>query len=76
MTLATDDRIALSDLVSRYALYADHCDDGRTSDLVWHCRYTDAYRLDAGTWRIARREQRIDAIETRPVHRHRPHPLR
>ncbi|WP_412516603.1 nuclear transport factor 2 family protein [Actinomadura madurae] len=39
------------------------------SDLVWHCRYTDAYRLDAGTWRFARREQRIDSIETRPVRR-------
>ncbi|MGI5326466.1 nuclear transport factor 2 family protein [Actinomadura nitritigenes] len=46
-------------------------DDGRTSDLVWNCRYTDAYRLDGGTWRIARREQRIDSIETRPVRRRR-----
>lgn len=44
-------------------------DDGTTSDLVWNCRYTDAYRLDGGTWRIARREQRIDSIETRPVRR-------
>ncbi|WP_396447527.1 nuclear transport factor 2 family protein [Actinomadura sp.] len=39
------------------------------SDLVWHCRYTDVYRLDGRTWRIARREQRIDSIETRPVRR-------
>ncbi|WP_433148653.1 nuclear transport factor 2 family protein [Actinomadura nitritigenes] len=46
-------------------------DDGRTSDLVWNCRYTDAYRRDGGTWRIARREQRIDSIETRPVRRRR-----
>ncbi|TDC56244.1 nuclear transport factor 2 family protein [Actinomadura sp. KC345] len=43
--------------------------DGGTSDLVWHCRYTDAYRLEDGIWRIARREQRIDSIETRPVRR-------
>ncbi|MBD2894500.1 hypothetical protein amrb99_34260 [Actinomadura sp. RB99] len=45
--------------------------DGTTSDLVWNCRYTDAYRRDGGTWRIARREQRIDSIETRPVRRRR-----
>ncbi|WP_217919894.1 nuclear transport factor 2 family protein [Actinomadura sp. BRA 177] len=44
-------------------------DDGKVSDLVWHCRYTDTYRLDGQTWRIARREQRIDSIETRPVRR-------
>jgi ketosteroid isomerase-like protein len=46
-------------------------DDGGTSDLVWNCRYTDTYRLDAGAWRFARREQRIDSIETRPVRRRR-----
>ena len=45
--------------------------DGATRDLVWHCRYTDAYRLEGGTWRFARREQRIDSIETRPVRRRR-----
>jgi hypothetical protein len=39
------------------------------SDLVWHCRYTDVYRLDGRTWRIARREQRIDSIGIRPVRR-------
>ncbi|MFA1538484.1 nuclear transport factor 2 family protein [Actinomadura monticuli] len=44
-------------------------EDGKVSDLVWHCRYTDAYRLDGTAWRIARREQRIDSIETRPVRR-------
>ncbi|WP_210747720.1 nuclear transport factor 2 family protein [Actinomadura latina] len=44
-------------------------EDGTVSDLVWHCRYTDIYRLDGQTWRIARREQRIDSIETRPVRR-------
>lgn len=44
-------------------------EDGKVSDLVWHCRYTDTYRLDGQTWRIARREQRIDSIETRPVRR-------
>lgn len=42
---------------------------GKASDLVWHVRYTDAYRLDGDTWRIARRELRIDSIETRPVRR-------
>ena len=46
-------------------------EDGSARDLVWHCRYTDAYRLDGGTWRFARREQRIDSIETRPVRRRR-----
>jgi hypothetical protein len=44
-------------------------EDGTVSDLVWNCRYTDTYRLDGQTWRIARREQRIDSIETRPVRR-------
>ncbi|MEU8119806.1 nuclear transport factor 2 family protein [Spirillospora sp. NPDC049024] len=44
-------------------------EDGKVSDLVWHCRYTDTYRADGRTWRIARREQRIDSIETRPVRR-------
>lgn len=44
-------------------------EDGKVSDLVWHCRYSDTYRLDGQTWRIARREQRIDSIETRPVRR-------
>ncbi|MFB4319157.1 nuclear transport factor 2 family protein [Actinomadura sp. 21ATH] len=43
--------------------------DGKPSDLVWHLRYTDAYRLDEGTWRISRRELAIDSIETRPVRR-------
>ncbi|MEW2352170.1 nuclear transport factor 2 family protein [Spirillospora sp. NPDC029432] len=43
--------------------------DGKPSDLVWHLRYTDAYRLDEGTWRITRRELAIDWIETRPVRR-------
>jgi ketosteroid isomerase-like protein len=43
--------------------------EGGASDLVWHCRYTDTYRLEHETWRFARREQRIDSIETRPVRR-------
>ncbi|TDD35053.1 nuclear transport factor 2 family protein [Actinomadura sp. KC06] len=42
---------------------------GKATDLVWHTRYTDTYRLDGGAWRIARRELRIDTIETRPVRR-------
>jgi uncharacterized protein (TIGR02246 family) len=36
-------------------------------DLVWHLRYTDAYRREDGAWRIARRALGIDWIETRPV---------
>ncbi len=43
-------------------------DDG-PSDLVWHLRYADSYRRHDGAWRIARREVRIDWIETRPVRR-------
>jgi ketosteroid isomerase-like protein len=39
------------------------------SDLVWHLRYADTYRRLDGAWRIARREVRIDWIETRPVRR-------
>ncbi|MBE3011814.1 nuclear transport factor 2 family protein [Microbispora sp. NEAU-D428] len=39
------------------------------SDLVWHLRYADTYRRHDGAWRIARREVRIDWIETRPVRR-------
>ncbi|MFI0355331.1 nuclear transport factor 2 family protein [Actinomadura sp. 9N407] len=40
---------------------------GKPGDLVWHLRYTDAYRLEEGTWRISRRELQIDWIETRSV---------
>lgn len=43
--------------------------DGGPSDLVWHLRYADTYRRHDGAWRIARREVRIDWIETRPVRR-------
>ncbi|MCA2188118.1 nuclear transport factor 2 family protein [Nonomuraea cavernae] len=43
--------------------------DGGPSDLVWHLRYLDAYRQEAGAWRIIRRAIRIDWIETRPVRR-------
>ncbi|XVQ82049.1 nuclear transport factor 2 family protein [Microbispora siamensis] len=43
--------------------------DGGPSDLVWHLRYADRYRRHDGAWRIARREVRIDWIETRPVRR-------
>lgn len=42
---------------------------GKAADLVWCLRYADAYRLDGDTWRITRRELRIDSIETRPVRR-------
>ena len=48
-----------------------HHDTRKGADLVWHTRYADAYRLDGGTWRFARRELRIYTIETRPVRRFR-----
>jgi ketosteroid isomerase-like protein len=39
------------------------------TDLVWHLRYDDEYRLTDAGWRIARRALTINAIETRPMRR-------
>ena len=52
----------------RIACVAHHVIDERT-DLVWHVRYADSYRLVDGTWLFARRELSIDLIETRPLKR-------
>lgn len=41
--------------------------DGVAADLVWHLRYTDRYRREAGSWRFARRELAIVFVEHRPV---------
>ena len=38
---------------------------GALTDLVWQLRYTDTYLRKEEGWRIARREVRIDWIETR-----------
>ncbi|OMC55617.1 hypothetical protein A5747_12435 [Mycobacterium sp. IS-836] len=42
-------------------------------DVVWHLRYDDDYELTDAGWRIGRRALTINAIETRPVRRLRPH---
>jgi 3-phenylpropionate/cinnamic acid dioxygenase small subunit len=39
------------------------------TDVVWHLRYDDEYRLTDAGWRIALRALTINAIETRPVRR-------
>ena len=39
------------------------------TDVVWHLRYDDEYRLTDAGWRIARRALTINAIETRPMRR-------
>ncbi|MFD2472929.1 nuclear transport factor 2 family protein [Amycolatopsis silviterrae] len=40
---------------------------GRFADAVWHLRYRDRYVRAEGVWRFARREVRLDLIETREV---------
>jgi hypothetical protein len=52
----------------RIACVAHHVLDAET-DLVWHLRYLDNYRLTAEGWRIARRELHLDLIETRHLKR-------
>jgi len=42
-------------------------------DVVWHLRYDDHYELTDAGWRISRRALTINAIETRPARRLRPH---
>ncbi|RDH76501.1 nuclear transport factor 2 family protein [Mycolicibacterium moriokaense] len=49
-------------------------DDGRASDLVWHLRYDDEYLRTRSGWRIHGRALTINAIETQPIRRLRPHP--
>jgi len=47
--------------------------DGEVTDLVWHLRYDDEYLRTRSGWRIHGRALTINAIETRPVRRLRPH---
>jgi hypothetical protein len=49
-------------------------DAGQLTDVVWHLRYDDEYRLTEAGWRIDRRVLTINAIETRPVRRLQPRP--
>jgi hypothetical protein len=44
-------------------------DAAQLTDVVWHLRYDDEYRLTDAGWRTARRALTINAIETRPVRR-------
>lgn len=39
------------------------------TDVAWHVRYDDEYRLTDAGWRITHRALTINAIETRPVRR-------
>jgi hypothetical protein len=48
--------------------------EDRVTDLVWHLRYDDEYRHTPAGWRFHGRALTINAIETRPVRRLRPHP--
>jgi hypothetical protein len=48
--------------------------DGEMTDLVWHLRYDDEYRHTPAGWRFHGRALTVNAIETRPVRRLRPHP--
>jgi hypothetical protein len=60
----------------RIACVAHHWsqDAGQLTDVIWHLRYDDEYRLTDAGWRIDRRVLTINAIETRPVRRVRPQP--
>lgn len=59
----------------RIACIAHHWDrrGDEMVDVVWHLRYDDEYELTDAGWRISRRALTINAIETRPVRRVRPH---
>jgi hypothetical protein len=48
--------------------------DEQVSDLIWHLRYDDEYLRTRSGWRIHGRALTINAIETRPIRRLRPHP--
>ena len=47
--------------------WSQHAD--QLTDVVWHVRYDDDYRLTDAGWRIDRRALTINAIETRRVRR-------
>jgi SnoaL-like domain len=55
----------------RIACVAHHWSRHRDqlTDVVWHLRYDDEYRLTDAGWRISLRALTINAIETRPVRR-------
>ncbi|WP_156686967.1 nuclear transport factor 2 family protein [Mycobacterium sp. Marseille-P9652] len=59
----------------RIACIAHHWDrrGDEVFDAVWHLRYDDEYELTDAGWRISRRALTINAIETRPTRRLRPH---
>lgn len=45
----------------------------QASDLVWHLRYDDEYLRTRSGWRFHGRALTINALETRPIRRLRPH---
>jgi hypothetical protein len=48
--------------------------DEQVTDLIWHLRYDDEYLRTRSGWRIHGRALTINAIETQPIRRLRPHP--
>jgi SnoaL-like protein len=68
----SDDDYALG----RITCVAHHwsADESQVSDVVWHLRYDDEYLRTRSGWRIHGRALTINAIETRPIRRLRPHP--
>ena len=59
------------DARGRIACVAHHWSRHRDelTDVAWHLRYDDEYRLTEAGWRITHRALTINAIETRPVRR-------
>lgn len=61
--------------LGRITCVAHHFSTGDgLSDLLWHLRYDDEYLRTRSGWRIHGRALTINAIETRPIRRLRPHP--
>ena len=59
------------DACGRIACVAHHWSrhGDELTDVAWHLRYDDEYRLTEAGWRITHRALTINAIETRPVRR-------
>lgn len=68
------DRTGDGTATGRIACIAHHWSlrDGTVTDVAWHLRYDDTYRLVGDRWRFDRRALTIDAIETPTTRRVRP----
>ena len=49
------------------ASHIHHSEASEAQVLVWEVRYQDQFKLEAGRWRISRRDLLIDWTETRPI---------